>query len=110
MTSIRGVDKSDGFVHQQHQTDWKAYPVLRKLGTDYTRSMGLASHIRVSTQTPWQTKPMPKINCSTEEQEIIDQGIVGQGCNSGGNTVPREICVTKSQIFLVEKRKGDRGR
>ena len=78
-TSLGRIDRPDGLVHQQHQTGWKASSVFEQLATDHTRPMGLAGHIRVLrielTQTPWQTKPMPEIKRSKEEQEKISQRV-----------------------------------
>ena len=62
------------------------------------------------TQTPWQAKPLPQINCSTEEQEMISQEIKELLAKDAivETTLSPESFV--SQIFLVEKkRKGDRG-
>ena len=99
-TSIGGADKSDGFVHQQHQAGWKAHPVLEKLGTDHTRPMGLASHIRVSTRVDpdplaGKTNATDKLlNRGAGDDLTGDQRTVGQGCNSGDNAVQRGLCLT----------------
>ena len=98
--SIEGADKSDGFVHQQHQAGWKAHPVLEKLGRDHIRPMGLASHIRVSTRVD----PDPLAGKTNATDKLLnrvagdyftgDQRSVGQGCNSGDNAVQRGLCLT----------------
>ena len=87
-TSIGGTDKSDGFVQQQHQAGWKAHVVLKKLGTDHTRPMGLASHIRISTRVDpdplaSETNATDKLlNRGAGDDLTGDQRSVGQGCNS----------------------------
>ena len=58
------------------------------------------------TQTPWQVKPMPQINCSTEEQEMISQEIKDLLVKDAiaETTLSKEGFV--SQIFPVEKKEG----
>ena len=58
------------------------------------------------TQTPWQAKPMPQINCSTEEQEMISQEI--KELLVKGAIVETTLSIEDfvSQIFLVEKKVG----
>ena len=108
-TSIGGVNKSDGFVHQQHQAGWKAHPVLKKLGTDHTRLMGLASHIRVSTGVdpdPLASKANATdklLNNGAGDDLTGDQRSVSLGYNSGDNAVQRGLCLTD---FCGGKRKG----
>ena len=99
-TPVGGVDRSDGLVHHQHQTGWKADPVFKQLGTDYTGPMGLASHIRV----PTRVNPNPLAGKASARDKVLyrragkdltrGRGTFGQGCNKGDNTVSGELCVT----------------
>ena len=92
-TSIGGADKADEFIHQQHQTGWKAGPVFKQLGTDYTRPMGLASHIGVSTRV----NPNSLAGIASATDKLLytgagddltrGQGTVSQRGNSRDNTV-----------------------
>ena len=74
--------------------------------------MGLASHIRVSTRV----NPNPLAGKTNATDKLLnrgagddltgDQGTAGQGCNSGDNTVPRELCVTN--LSSAKKEGGQR--
>ena len=81
-------------------TQFKAHPVLEKLGTDHTRPMGLASHIRVSTRVDpdplaGKTNATDKLlNRGAGDDLTGDQRTIGQGCNSGDNAVQRGLCLT----------------
>jgi len=58
------------------------------------------------TQMPWQSKPMPEIKCSLEEQGKISEEIKGLLAKGAivETTISKESFV--SQIFLVEKKEG----
>ena len=69
-TPFGSVDRPDGLVHQQHQTGWKAGPVFEQLGTDHTRLMGLAGHIRV----PNRAKPDPMASKAHARDKMLPGG------------------------------------
>ena len=108
-TPFGSVDRPDGLVHQQHQTGWEAGPVFEQLGTDHTRPMGLAGHIRVPNRAkpdPMASKPHARdkmLPGGAREYLTGDSRTYGQGCYSGDNTVQKQFCVPN---LSVEKKEG----
>ena len=76
-----GVDRSDGLVHQQHQTGWKAGPVCEQLGTDHTRQMGLAGHIRARNRV----NPDPMAGKAHARDKMLYGG-AGENLTGGSRT------------------------
>jgi len=106
---FRGVARPDRPYNQLSIFGWKAgqaYKNWEQLTQDQWVLLMMSGHQLELFQAPWQTKPMPEIPCSTDEninrdQDINrDQGLTVQGCNKGENTI------LATQIFWAEKKGG----